>query len=211
MKKPRIITDVNVSLLTPEEQEVLHGLLKKYSACLFRITSAQRLEVFDISDEDFFRLQSELKDALPRRVNGLTDTCFKITSVRSCPGLEQCRYAVADAPRLGRKIECMRFAEPFPHKVKLSIAGCLMCCTEPYLRDVGIIAARKGWSISFGGNGGAKPRIGDLLAQGLAQEKVIPLVRKILIFYCQKAHRKERTARFVERYGIDRFRSEVLK
>nr|MDJ0622660.1 nitrite reductase [Desulfocapsaceae bacterium] len=89
--------------------------------------------------------------------------------------------------------------------------GCSMCCTEPYLRDVGIIATKKGWSISFGGNGGSRPRIGDLLAQRLAEEEVVNQVKKALIFYCQKANRKERTARFIERFGIDRFKTEITK
>lgn len=211
LKKTRIIAGVNVSLLNPEEQELLYDLLKKHGVFFFRITGHQRLEVFDISNEDFTVLQRAISAVLGKTKSQQAGDCYEVTYVKSCPGLGQCRYAVADALRLGRKLDCMRFTKPFPHKVKISIAGCSMCCTEPYLRDVGIIAARKGWSISFGGNGGARPRIGNLIAQGLDEKKVVNQVKKALIFYCSKANRKERTARFIERFGIDRFRSEFVK
>ena len=205
---PLVVSGVNISLLTPQEQEVLYALLKKHRVFLFRITPAQQLEVFDINDEDFVLLQSGINNALGKTA-GENDTCCKITSVRSCPAAEQCRYAVVDAPQLGRRLDEMRFARPFSHKVKISVAGCAMCCTEPYLRDIGIIGARRGWSVSFGGNGGAKPRIGTLLAEGLSDKEVLFLVHQALTRYCHKAHRKERTARFIERYGIARFISEI--
>ncbi len=211
LNRIRVISGVNVSLLTPKEQEGLYALLKKYGVFLFRITGHQRLEVFDVTDEEFTVLQSAIHTALDKTEPQRTDKCYEVTYVKSCPGEEQCRYAIADALRLGRKLDSMRFNEPFPHKVKISIAGCSMCCTEPYLRDVGIIATKKGWSISFGGNGGSRPRIGDLLAQRLAEEEVVNQVKKALIFYCQKANRKERTARFIERFGIDRFKTEITK
>lgn len=210
-QNPRVIAGLNFSLLTPEEQRELHGLLKRHQVCLCRVTPAQRLEIFDIDDEKFIRLQNAIartfEKSSPRQKAGN----FKVTYVRSCPGIGQCRYAVADATLLGRRLDNMRFPEPFPHKVKISVAGCSMCCTEPYIRDVGIIGTRKGWSVSFGGNGGANPRIGDVLAKGLGHENAISLVEKSLINYCVKANRKERTARFIERYGIDKFKQEVLK
>ncbi len=85
-----------------------------------------------------------------------------------------------------------------------------MSCTEPFVRDVGIFATKKGWTLVFGGNGGGNPRLGDIVAEGLNDDQVIELVRKCLTFYQQNAKYKSRTARFMERIGIDALKKAVL-
>ena len=97
-----------------------------------------------------------------------------------------------------------------PAKVKVSVAGCKMCCTAPFIRDIGLIAERKGWKLIFGGNGGSRPRIGDVIAEGLSDEQAIELILRCLIVYVENAKPKMRTARFMESYGAMRFKSEVL-
>ncbi|MDJ0622957.1 MAG: hypothetical protein QNJ17_08315, partial [Desulfocapsaceae bacterium] len=94
LNRIRVISGVNVSLLTPKEQEGLYALLKKYGVFLFRITGHQRLEVFDVTDEEFTVLQSAIHTALDKTEPQRTDKCYEVTYVKSCPGEEQCRYAI---------------------------------------------------------------------------------------------------------------------
>ncbi len=199
-----IINVPNMSLMAVEELEKIYELLRKHRVTLTTITPGQRLAVYGMSPEKLRTLQDEISAIFP------VDESIKVTSLQSCPGLGQCRYAVADSLMLGRKIDRLTFDHPLPHKVKVAIAGCRMCCTEPYVRDVGILAGRKGWSVLFGGNAGGRPRIADLLASGLQEDEVVALAKKALDFYIENAGRKQRTARFLEQFGIDEFRKALL-
>ncbi|MCI5119982.1 MAG: nitrite reductase, partial [Candidatus Electrothrix sp. AUS4] len=82
---------------------------------------------------------------------------------------------------------------------------------ESWMRDIGLTAEKKGWRLSFGGNAAGKPRIGDLIADGLSDDEALELVRKALNFYLFTATPKTRTARFVERFGIEEVKKNVLR
>jgi len=86
-----------------------------------------------------------------------------------------------------------------------------MCCTEPYVRDLGIFASKKGWTLVFGGNGGNNARIGDIVAEGLNDDEVLALAKKCLTIYQEEATPHSRSARFMERFGIEAFKESVLE
>lgn len=77
--------------------------------------------------------------------------------IQACPGVKWCKYGKMDTIVLGQKIEETLFDIPLPAKTKVGISGCAMNCCECYIRDIGISAMKKGWSLVFGGNGGAPP------------------------------------------------------
>ncbi len=193
-----------MSLITEEEKSEIYSLLQKHGVSLTRITPSQRLEVYNVPQDTLELLKQDLS-AIVKKLDGI-----RVTYVQNCPGLNTCKYAVADSLSLGRKLEQLTFAKPLPRKVKLSIAACGMCCTEPYVRDVGIIAKRKGWTVVFGGNGGGKPRIADQIANSLKEDEVVAMVKKCLDFYINNAAAMQRTARFIEQYGIDKFTNNIL-
>jgi len=158
-----------------------------------------------MEEQEMAKLQQELKAHVSKRVkNG-------VHYVQACPGNKWCKYGIADSMELGRKLEKMSFDQPLKGKVKVGVSGCRMCCTEPYVRDVGIIASRKGWSLAFGGNGGGNPRIADLVAKDLSTEEVLALVKKCINVYQEKARPTMRTARFMEGLGIEGLKEIVLK
>jgi len=97
-----------------------------------------------------------------------------------------------------------------PAKLKMGVSGCLRCCGESYLRDVGLLGSAKGWTVIFGGNSGGKPRIGDVMAKDLTKEEALDLVRRLLDYYRKHARPGERTARFMERVGFETIRRDVL-
>ncbi len=198
------VNGVNMSLLSDEEKTQVYELLGKYKVNLTQITTSQRLIVFDLSPAVCQALQEDIDKIIGIRQG------ISVTYVQSCPGKHQCKYGMASSLSIGRKIERLTFSKPLPHKVKVSIAGCRICCTEPLVRDVGLIAEQKGWKLVFGGNAGGRPRIADILAAGLSEDKAIELVKKCLQFYLQHAHKKQRTSRFIEQYGIDRFKKNIL-
>ncbi len=200
-----VIEEVNMSLATPQELEEIFTLLQTHQITLSQITASQKLAIYGIEDENFFIFRQELFKILPQ----LPDR--RIQTVRSCPSPLHCKYAMTDSQELAHRIQHIPIELPLPHKVKVGIAACRMCCTQPFIRDLGILRSKKGWTLVFGGNGGSKPRIADVIAEALEEDDVIELVKKCLTVYCKFGSPKYRTARFIEKFGIDNFKNIVLK
>lgn len=200
-----------MSLVSRDEMQSIYALLLKYNVMLTQITPAQKLVLYGLEEKSFKQLQKELDDIFVAGRVKTQHTITQITSLRCCPDPDQCKYSITSSKNLGINLSRLTFSKPFPHKVKVSISACSMCCTEPLVRDIGIVAYRKGWKIFFGGNGGGKPRIADLVAANLNEEEIVVLVKKLLVFYTENAHKKQRTARFVETFGINAIKNNILK
>ena len=74
---------------------------------------------------------------------------------------------------------------------------------------MGLISQRNGWKLIFGGNGAGRPRIGDVVAEDLSNEEAVALVEKCLNLYIEKAKFKTRSARFMDRLGIDEVKKSL--
>ncbi len=198
-----VLSEINMSLASENEQEKVYSILKKFGVSLTKITSGQRLAVYGIDDKKAATLQKELLTIVPSPPKN------SVTTINTCPSLQECKYATGNTQQLGRRLEQLSFASPLPGKVKIGIAGCRVCCTQPWVRDLGIISNRKGWSLIFGGNAGNKPRIGDLIAENLSDEQLVQLVKKCLEVYIEHASPRQRTARFMEHFGVEQFKMTV--
>ncbi len=199
-----VVPGLNMGLFSPKDLEKIVAIINKYDVPMTKITSAQRLGLLGMDEEEQQKLKAELKPLTrPVAVNG-------VHYVQACPGSQWCKFGTSDSLALGARLEKLSFAEPLPGKVKVGISGCRMSCTEPYVRDVGIFATKKGWTLVFGGNGGGNPRLGEVVAEGLTDDQVVDLAQKCLTVYQQNAKTKSRTARFMERFGIDALKEAVL-
>ncbi len=193
-----------MALFTPEELEQIIGLIKKYQVPMVKVTSAQRLALLGMDEKLLEQFKQDIEQFVhvPAK-NG-------ISFVQACPGEKWCKYGVKETLGLKKKLEQLSFEQPLRAKVKAAVAGCRMCCTSPKVRDIGIIASKKGWSIFFGGNGGNNARIGDEVISGLSDDEVLDFVEKCLIYYQENAKYNTRTARFMERFGVEQLRDAVL-
>ena len=81
-----------------------------------------------------------------------------------------------------------------PHKIKFGVSGCTRECAEAQGKDIGIIATDNGWNLYVAGNGGMKPRHGDLFATDLDDATLVKYVDRILMFYVQTGDRLQRTS-----------------
>ncbi len=199
-----VVPGLNMGLFAPDDLEKLLQIINKYEVPATKITSAQRLALLGMEPEEMANLQLELKQHIRDiPVNG-------VTYVQSCPGPEWCKFGIRDSLSLGEKLEQISMDTPFKAKVKVGVAGCRMCCTEPYVRDLGVFASKKGWTLIFGGNGGNNARIGDVVAEGLNDDEVLVLAKRCLTVYQEEANPHSRSARFMERFGIDAFKEKVL-
>jgi NAD(P)H-nitrite reductase large subunit len=199
-----IVPRTPVGLVSPEILDALSSIVRKYKIPITKITSGQRLALIGMKREEVDKIWDELK----MEVGPAIELC--VHYVQACPGTEVCKFGVRDSLGIGIQLENLYVGMDLPAKLKMGISGCPFCCAESYVRDIGLIGKKKGWIITFGGNSGGRPRIGDIIAQDVADVEAVALVQRCLEYYRDNVEKKLRTARFVEKVGIKTIRQAVL-
>jgi len=199
-----IVPRTPAGLVSPEHLENIVAVVRRYNIPVIKMTSGQRMVLVGIKEEDVENIWNELG----MTVGEATAPC--VHYVQACPGTVVCKYGNQDSLTLGLELEEIFLGMDLPAKLKMGVSGCPRCCGESYLRDVGVMGSAKGWTVIFGGNSGGRPRIGDVMAKDLATDDAKDLVRRLLEYYRDNGKPRERTARFVERVGVDAIRKDVL-
>ena len=76
-----------------------------------------------------------------------------------------------------------------------------------------MIATENGWNLFVGGNGGMKPRHGDLFATDLDDETLIKYIDRFLMFYVRTADRLQRTSVWMDNLegGLEYLQQVVIE
>ena len=204
-KSYAIVPRTPVGLVSPEVLEAISSVVRKYNIPVTKITSGQRLALIGMKRDEVDQVWHDLK----MEVGPAIELC--VHYVQACPGTDVCKFGVRNSLGLGLELEKLYVGMDLPAKVKIGVSGCPFCCAESYVRDVGLIGRKKGWVVTFGGNSGGRPRIGDVIAEDVSDADAVILVRRCLEYYRDNMEKKLRTARFVERTGIEAIRQAVLK
>jgi NAD(P)H-nitrite reductase large subunit len=199
-----IVPRTPLGVVTPEILESIVSVVRKYNIPVVKITSGQRMALVGLKEDDVAPAWQDLGMDVGRA----SELC--VHYAQACPGTAVCRFGVQDSLGMGTELEKLFIGMELPAKVKFGVSGCPMCCGESYVRDVGVLGKKNGWTLIFGGNSGGRPRIGDVVAEDLDKEEAIALTRRCLEYYAANGKKKERTARFMERTGIDALKKAVL-
>lgn len=199
-----IVPRTPVGLVTPEDLEGIVRVARKYSIPVIKITSGQRFALVGIQKEDVNNIWNDLG----MDVGKATELCLHY--VQACPGTAVCKFGVQDSLGLGIEIEKFFSGMDLPAKVKVGVSGCPFCCGESFVRDIGMFGKKKGWTFIVGGSSARRPRIGDVVVENLSPEAVVALTKKTLEYYRDKAKKRERMARFVDRVGIENMKEAIL-
>lgn len=191
-------------IVTPENLENIVKTVHKYDIPIIKITSGQRMALVGIKESDIDSVKFDL--GMP--IGEATAPCLHY--VQTCPGTAVCKYGNQDSLAFGLELEKMYQNMNLHAKLKMGVSGCPRCCAESYMRDVGVIGSGKGWTVTFGGNSGGRPRIGDKIAKDLTKDNALDLVKRLLEYYRTKGKAGERTARFMERVGFETLKSDLL-
>ncbi len=199
-----VTTRIPAGIITPEQLETIAKVGRKYHVPVLKVTSGLRVLLAGIQPEDVHRVFADLGPlAKPE-----TSPCVKF--VHACIGTDMCKYGKQDSIGLARTIENQFKDQSFPAKIKIGVSGCPRCCSESHTRDIGIIGTTRGWMVFFGGNGGTRPRFGDLVAWDLTASEAVDCAQRLSEYYRSHANKHERTARFMERIGMETLKSELL-
>ena len=200
-----IVPRIPGGLLSSEQLESLATVVKKYNIPIVKITSGQRIALVGLQEKDILNVYEDLKLDPGKAI----ELCLHY--VQACPGTEVCKFGIRDSLGFGIQLENLLAGKDLPAKMKIGVSGCPFCCGENFVRDIGLMGKKNGWTVSFGGHSGNRPRVGDILAEDFSDAEAIDLIDKCFNFYRENAKKKERTARFIERIGLEEFKKNVLK
>jgi NAD(P)H-nitrite reductase large subunit len=199
-----IVPRIPAGLATLENLKDIVKVVEKYHVPIVKITSGHRLALVGIKKEQINDIWHDLKMDVGRA----TELCLHY--VQACPGNAVCKFGVQDSLGMGIDIEEFFLGMALPAKLKIGVSGCPFCCAEGFVRDIGLVGKKNGWTVIFGGNSARRPRVGDVLAEDLPKDEAIQLIKRCLEYYAANGKKQERTARFIERIGIETFKSAVL-
>ena len=96
--------------------------------------------------------------------------------------------------------------------MKFAVSGCVRECAEAQCKDFGLVATENGYNLYVCGNGGAKPRHGDLLAADIDERAAIRYIDRVFMYYIFTADKLTRTAVWLEKLegGIDYLKEVVI-
>jgi len=184
-------------VVSPATLRKIADVAEKYQVAMVKVTSAQRIALLGIREEDVDAVWAELAMD-PGNVVGIC-----VRSIKACPGTTFCKRGQQDSLAVGRQLDEKYHGMEMPGKMKLGVSGCPNQCGETSFKDIGLVGTPKGWRVYVGGNGGTNPRIGEILAQRIETDQAVALVGKIIDYYRVNAKPKERIGRMIERLGVE--------
>lgn len=192
-------------LTTPDELRRIADVAEKYQVPTIKVTGGQRIDLLGIKKEDLIEVWRDL-DMPSGHAYGKS-----IRTVKTCVGLEHCRFGTQLAMSMGVKLEKMLFDMYAPHKVKLAVSGCPRNCAEAGIKDVGVIGVDSGYEIYVGGNGGIKTEVAQFFAKVKNDEEVMEYAGAFLQLYREEGFYLERTCHYLARVGLDYAKSKVVE
>jgi NAD(P)H-nitrite reductase large subunit len=190
-------------IVSPEMLRKLADVAEKYQAKIIKITGATRVALVGLKEEDIDHAWEDLQLGKGAAV-GLC-----VRSVRTCPGNTYCRLGVQDAIGVGLKLDEDYHGVQLPGKFKMAVSGCHLSCAESWVRDIGLIGKKGGWTLVIGGNVGADPRIANELATDLDDAGAYAAIEKVVECYRQQAKKGERLGKMIDRLGLEPFEKAI--
>ncbi|MDD3041732.1 MAG: NAD(P)/FAD-dependent oxidoreductase [Methanosarcinaceae archaeon] len=187
---------------TPETLKKIAEVAEKYGAAALKVTSAQRIAIVGLQEEDLDSAWEDLGIS-PGAAFGMC-----VRSVKICPGTTFCKQGKQDSLGLGLKLDELYHGMTMPSKLKMGVSGCPNSCSEPAIKDIGIMGTAAGYTLMLGGNAAAKPRLADVVAKGLSEAEVLEVVDRVLTFY-KESGTKKRLGKFIEETGLEEFKKQV--
>ncbi len=198
-----IAPHIPCGIVTPELLRRIADTAEKYNAKMIKLTGATRFAIIGFEEE----VIDDVWKALDTDKGAAVGLCVR--SVRTCPGNTYCTLGKQDALKIGMILDEVYHGLQLPNKFKMAVSGCHLSCSESWVRDIGLIGKKDGWTLVIGGNVGANPRIAQECADGLNDEGVIAAIDKVVKCYKENAKKGERLGKTIERLGIDDFKQAI--
>ena len=189
-------------IVTPEQLKRIADVCEKFPESKIKLSG--EIVIGGIKDEE---RNEELRKMLALPVFNVAG--FSVRPVKVCAGGFLCDNNLQDCHLLGEKLDVMFRGKELPFKMIIAVSGCSRSCSESLVKDIGIVASKKGYSVFVGGAAGARPRVAEKLVENISEQEVIEIVKRIVSFYQEKGKTPERLGLFIDRIGFERFKEKV--
>lgn len=133
-----------------------------------------------------------------------------IRAVTMCTGKPHCPRALQDSTEMGLALDQEFFGRELPGKLRIAISGCPNCCSEVFVRDIGLYGTPSGYMLVVGGNAGRQAAIARPVAHSITSDQLLPLITQLLAYYVEHGKDKERLGSTLDRTGWSAFISAVI-
>ncbi len=177
---------------------------EKFGAEALKMTSGQRIAVIGLQKEDLDAFWEDVQ----MNIGYAIGLCVRM--VKFCPGTTYCRHGIQDAMGLGLRLDKKYHGRMLSAKFKIGVAGCEYACNAPLFKEIGLTGMPGGWKVNAGGTCGAKPRIGDIMAENLNDTDAEDLVDRIFRYYEEgEWPPKVRLGRIIDKIGLGEFQKAI--
>ena len=194
-------------LTNTRELRAIADVVDKFNVPEIKVTGGQRIDLLGIKKEDLPAVWDDLNEA--GMVSGHAYG-KALRTVKTCVGLNWCRFGTQDSTGLGVRLEEMSWGSWTPHKFKMAVSGCPRNCAEASIKDFGVVCVDSGYELLVGGNGGIKIRVTDLLCKVDTEEDVLEYAAAFMQLYREDARYLERTAPWIERVGLGIVKEKIV-
>jgi len=191
-------------VVSPAVLKKLAEVAEKYKLPAIKITSAERIALVGIKEEDVDKIWAEL-GMKPGAAVGLC-----VRSVKACPGTTFCKRGLQDSLGLGLKLDEKYHGLTLPGKFKIGVSGCPNQCAETCIKDLGFVGMHNGWRVLIGGNGGAIPRLSQELIRDVTTEQAFEIAEKVIKYFRENARPHQRLGMMIEKKGIEEIKKAIL-
>lgn len=211
--------------MNPQQLEVMAELAEEYSDGIAHITTRQDFQLHYIHLENVVALMRRLA------VVGITtrEACGNsVRNVCGCPYSGVCPDEKFDVTPYAHALTHFLLGHPdaqnFGRKFKPSFSGCAQhACGLAAMHDLAFIAEtrevdgqqQRGFNVLVGGGLGAVPRQAKLFDEFMPPEEMLPVAQAIARVFGKHGEKKMRSrARLkflIDKWGIDKFKEEVLE
>jgi NAD(P)H-nitrite reductase large subunit len=198
-----IVPHFPMGVVSPSDLRNIADIAEKYEVQAVKITSASRIALVGIKEENIDAVWADLNPGVGHAV-GLC-----VRSIQVCPGTTFCRLGKQDTLAIGSELDKRFHGLSLPNKCKIGVSGCLNNCAETPIKDLGFVGKKDGWTVFAGGNAASRPQLAREVCSGLTDEQALELADKALHYFKAGSKKTERMGRFIDRVGLDTFKSEV--
>ncbi|MBI5585193.1 MAG: NAD(P)/FAD-dependent oxidoreductase [Deltaproteobacteria bacterium] len=179
---------------------------EKFRAAALKMTSGQRIAVIGLEEKDLDAFWHDVE----RPIGYASGLCVRM--VKFCPGTTYCRHGVQDAMGVGLELDRRYHGRPLSAKFKIGVAGCEYACNAPLFKEVGLLGKPEGWQISIGGTCGAKPRLGDAVAERLGDGEALEMTDRIIRWFeSGNFQPKVRMGRIIDQLGLEEVKRALAR
>lgn len=203
-KKPAIYAPhIPAGIVEVRELKEIAEKLERAGAEKVKLTG----EIIFILGEN--KLDAKVKDSLP--YPGSRYDVLGIRGVKVCSATTYCDRNLQDVLSLALELDKLFYGMELPMKLTIGLSGCIRSCSEPAIKDVGIIAQPDGYKVLLGGSAGMNPSLGRPLAVLSTPEEVIGLIRKVVTFCQENGRKMVRLGKLIDEKGEESFKDFLIK